>query len=59
MAKASYKKQDRNEAVTEYYEFEDRGHSLTVDHGWRDVADLSLAFAQRVAPPVNTAAATA
>jgi non-heme chloroperoxidase len=59
VAKASYKKQERNEAITEYHEYEDRGHSLIVDHGWQDVADVSLAFAQRVAPPVNVAAATA
>jgi non-heme chloroperoxidase len=56
VAKASFKKQERNEAITEYYEFEDRGHSLIVDHGWKDVANVSLSFAQRVAPPVDTAA---
>jgi non-heme chloroperoxidase len=59
VAKASYKKQERNEGITEYHEYEDRGHSLIVDHGWKDVADVSLAFAQRVAPPVNVAATPA
>lgn len=53
LAKASYKKQRRNEGVTEYFEFDDRGHSLVVDHGWRDVAEMALAFARRVAPPVR------
>ncbi len=56
IAKAAFKKQRRNEALTEYHEFEDRGHSLVVDHGWHDVADVSLKFALRVAPPVAMAA---
>jgi hypothetical protein len=29
-------------AVTELLEFDDRGHSLTIDAGWKDVADASL-----------------
>jgi pimeloyl-ACP methyl ester carboxylesterase len=29
-------------AVTELKQFEGRGHSLTVDHGWREVADATL-----------------
>ena len=57
VAQASFKKQQRNEGITEYYEFEDRGHSLIVDHGWKDVADVSLSFAERVAPPVAVAVA--
>ena len=24
-----------------------RGHSLTIDHGWREVADIALAFVQK------------
>jgi hypothetical protein len=30
--------------VTDYREFADRGHSLTIDSGWQDVADASLAW---------------
>jgi hypothetical protein len=30
--------------VTELLEFEDRGHSLTVDHGWTEVADAVLVW---------------
>lgn len=48
MAKASYKKQKRNTATTEYVELPDRGHSLVVDSGWRDVADTALEFLGRV-----------
>jgi pimeloyl-ACP methyl ester carboxylesterase len=31
-------------AVTELKQFEGRGHSLTIDSGWRDVADATLAW---------------
>jgi pimeloyl-ACP methyl ester carboxylesterase len=38
-------KQYRNStAVTELKQFEGRGHSLTIDKGWRDVADAVLAW---------------
>ncbi|HEY0757398.1 MAG TPA: alpha/beta hydrolase [Ktedonobacteraceae bacterium] len=44
IAHASYKQQERNAAVTEIHEIPDRGHSLTIDHGWREVAEVALAF---------------
>jgi non-heme chloroperoxidase len=47
IANASYKKQKRNEGVTEIVEMKDRGHALTIDSGWRDVADTALAFVKR------------
>jgi non-heme chloroperoxidase len=47
IAKASFKKQKRNEAITEIEEIQGRGHSLTIDHGWRDVADKALTFVKR------------
>ena len=37
--------------VTEIAEVEGRGHSLVIDHGWRDVAQLSLEFVQRFVQP--------
>jgi pimeloyl-ACP methyl ester carboxylesterase len=49
IANASYKKQSRNEAVTEIEKVPDRGHSLTIDSGWREVCDRSLAFVKRFA----------
>jgi non-heme chloroperoxidase len=33
--------------VTKYTELKGRGHALTIDGGWRDVADTALAFVQR------------
>ena len=51
IANASYKKQRRNPGVTEIAEVEGRGHSLVIDHGWRDVAQLSREFVQRFVQP--------
>ena len=51
IANAAYKKQKHNEAVTEIEQIPDRGHALTIDHGWREVADKALAFVNRFVPP--------
>jgi non-heme chloroperoxidase len=47
IAKASYKKQKRNEGITEIEEIPNRGHALTIDSGWHEVADKALAFVKR------------
>jgi len=47
IANASYQRQQRNVAVTEIREVTGRGHSLTIDHGWREVAEIALAFIAR------------
>jgi pimeloyl-ACP methyl ester carboxylesterase len=47
IANASYKKQKRNEDVTEIIAMSNRGHALTIDSGWREVADTALAFVRR------------
>jgi non-heme chloroperoxidase len=47
IANASFKRQRRNPAVTEITKVPNRGHSLTIDSGWREVADTSLKFVQR------------
>jgi non-heme chloroperoxidase len=49
IANASYKKQKRNEGVTEITRIPNRGHALTVDGGWREVAETALGFVQRYA----------
>jgi len=51
IANASFKKQKRNKGVTEIVKVAGRGHSLTIDHGWREVADLSLDFITRFVKP--------
>jgi non-heme chloroperoxidase len=47
ISRATFKKQRRNADVTEFVEVPGRGHALTIDDGWRDVAETSLAFVQR------------
>jgi pimeloyl-ACP methyl ester carboxylesterase len=47
IANASYKRQKRNEGVTEIEQVPNRGHALTIDSGWREVAEKALAFVKR------------
>jgi pimeloyl-ACP methyl ester carboxylesterase len=50
IASASYNKQKRNEGVTEIKSIPNRGHSLTIDSGWREVCDTALDFVKRFVP---------
>ena len=47
IANASYKRQKGNNNVTEILEIPGRGHALTVDSGWREVAATALSFIRR------------
>jgi non-heme chloroperoxidase len=47
IANAAYKRQKGNPAVTEIMKMPNRGHSLTIDHGWREVAQTALDFVTR------------
>lgn len=47
VANASFKQQQHNKGVTEIVEMKNRGHSLIIDKGWREVADTALAFVKR------------
>ena len=47
IANASFQQQQGNEGVTEIAEAKGRGHALTVDSGWREVAEEALAFVKR------------
>jgi non-heme chloroperoxidase len=49
IANAACKRQRRNPAVTEIVKMPDRGHSLTIDHGWGEVARTALDFVRRFA----------
>jgi pimeloyl-ACP methyl ester carboxylesterase len=44
---AVYRLQQKNPGLTEFIEIPNRGHSLTIDSGWRTVADEVLAFLER------------
>jgi pimeloyl-ACP methyl ester carboxylesterase len=50
IANASFKRQRQNPEVTEFEQVPNRGHSLTIDSGWREVAERALAFVKRFAP---------
>jgi non-heme chloroperoxidase len=44
---AAYKRQRRNPGVTEFTQIPGRGHALTIDSGWREVAQTALDFVHR------------
>jgi pimeloyl-ACP methyl ester carboxylesterase len=55
ITKATLKQYRRSTAVTDLVEFADRGHSLTIDSGWRDVADRTLSWlAEQGLAPAGT-----
>ena len=47
ISNASYKREKRNKSVTEIVKIPNRGHALTIDSGWREVADTALGFIKR------------
>jgi non-heme chloroperoxidase len=49
ISNASFRQQQANPGLTELVEMSNRGHSLTIDGGWREVADTALAFVRRFA----------
>ena len=44
ITKSTFKQYRESSAVTEIREFPDRGHSLTVDHGWHEVAESIIGW---------------
>ena len=44
VTRSTFKQYRDSTAVTELKQFEGRGHSLTIDGGWREVADAVLAW---------------
>jgi non-heme chloroperoxidase len=51
IVEAAYKKQTDNKGVTEFVSMPGRGHALTIDSGWREVADTALGFVKRFLKP--------
>jgi pimeloyl-ACP methyl ester carboxylesterase len=47
IAYSSFKKERRNDGVTEIVRIADHGHALTIDGGWQTVAETALAFVKR------------
>ena len=44
VSRSAYKLYRKSPSVTDYQVFPDRGHSLTVDSGWKEVANASLTW---------------
>ena len=47
ITKSTLKQYRHSSAVTDYHEFADRGHSLTIDEGWKDVAEFCLDWLEK------------
>ncbi|MFI5910590.1 alpha/beta hydrolase [Dactylosporangium sp. NPDC051541] len=56
VTKATLKQYRHSNAITEILEFPDRAHSLTIDHGWGDVADATLDWLAKHADAIAKAA---
>ena len=50
IANAAFKRQERNPGITEIKQMPNRGHALTIDHGWQEVAQTALDFVTRFVP---------
>jgi pimeloyl-ACP methyl ester carboxylesterase len=51
IANATYRRQRRNPGITEIRQVANRGHSLTIDAGWLEVAEIALAFVREYHAP--------
>lgn len=51
VAAATYRLQRKNPGLTEFVEMPGRGHALTIDRGWREVAGMVLGFVDRFPSP--------
>jgi non-heme chloroperoxidase len=55
LAHSAYKHQTRNPGITEFVEIPNRGHALTIDSGWEEVARTALDFITMHAPATKEA----
>ncbi len=44
VSRSTLKQYRHSPSRTDYVEFPDRGHSLTIDHGWKELADATLTW---------------
>jgi esterase/lipase len=58
ISNAAYKRQKRNKGVTEIVRMSGRGHALTIDAGWQEVAGKALEFVNRFTAGVAPAGQT-
>jgi pimeloyl-ACP methyl ester carboxylesterase len=50
ISEAAFRQQKHNPGVTEFVEIAGRGHALTIDSGWREVAEVAKKFIGRFLP---------
>jgi pimeloyl-ACP methyl ester carboxylesterase len=50
VTRSTFKQYRHSSAVTELRQFPDRGHSLVVDNGWREIADAILSWLKKSLP---------
>jgi non-heme chloroperoxidase len=55
LAHSAYKHQSKNPGITEFVEMPNRGHALTIDSGWEEVARTALDFITEHAPATEEA----
>jgi non-heme chloroperoxidase len=53
LARSAYKHQKKNSRATEFVEVPNRGHALTIDHGWAEVATAAVSFISQHAPAIG------
>ena len=54
LTRSQFKHQKENPGVTQSVELPNRGHSLVIDHGWREVAQTALEFIAEHTPGATT-----
>jgi non-heme chloroperoxidase len=47
LSHAAFKKYHNSTAITDFISFPNRGHSLVIDSGWKEIAEYSLAWLKR------------
>lgn len=50
VARDAFNAEDRDGQITDFAEMPGRGHSLTIDGGWLEVATMALSFVEQYAP---------
>ncbi|HEY1977688.1 MAG TPA: alpha/beta hydrolase [Candidatus Baltobacteraceae bacterium] len=54
VAREAYDAENRDGQITDYTEMRGRGHSLTIDSGWLDVATMALSYVEQYAPNASS-----
>ena len=47
ISKSSFKHEEDNDGITEIVEMADRGHAMTIDDNWQEIAETALKFVER------------